>query len=616
MPAVLRNILSVVILSICLNTSAQAISPRAVDTVADAIENLYQSLHKVLRQNQDKADDADIDLTPLHEFLQGKPLDKDMRDELATLINKDKYGDILKTEEIAVSIDDLLEYSDPKKNSAYEGLIDAAIKSLPTENKLYLYTIELTLEDGTVVTLIKPGMSNANRASKRVKEQIDALKGIADNLEDIADNEKGVTFTLSGKDPLKVTEMHVKQKILEERKKYLDLKLGVTDNDVHRYLQDIGYQQVHGIPNKEGGEMKEVFIKIAKAGGYEDGNHVQDVANMLKSANDSTYRERRSLDAIKPDSGISLNLGGYRTNYIFAQMKANASEFKDKKNELASILADIKWYKHATGNGKGLITLYDEFAKQFPNADLDRVERLSEEVHLIRRIITVARKDGETLQAVAKRLGFGDGYSSVQHLEDGLDSRELVFMDLKLANDYAGRNDLRELFAELINLRDDADKITKAKDLLQKSIDKAGGWQALEEAMSAIRSKDGNDNSASQFRRNLAGAALKGKGDLYDKYENQIAEAIVFYRIIAVVRKGEEAAQDVIRGLDLVVDKFSPKRHLNGKWQLDLKKLEDTINELRETKKHKYDFDTLDDCMDKLHELRKPKQLNNLPFAA
>ena len=61
-------------------------------------------------------------------------------------------------------------------------------------------------------------------------------------------------------------------------------------------------------------------------------------------------------------------------------------------------------------------------------------------------------------------------YTSHNHLKDGLDSRDLVFMDLKLATDYADRKDLYELFAKLVNLRDDADKITNAKDLLQKSI--------------------------------------------------------------------------------------------------------------------------------------------------
>ena len=408
MPAMLRNLLSVVIVSICFDTSAQAVSPRAVQ---HAIENLYQSMHRVLskRTVMDKADDVGIDLTPLHEFLQGKPLDKDMRDELATF--SDEYGEILKakfrtkskTEEVAVSIEDLLEYSDPKKTKTHDELIDTAIKSLPAENKLYLFSIKLTLEDGTQVTLIKPGMSNANNASKRIGEQIRLLENIADNLDE-------VTFTLLQKGELKVKEMHIEQENLEGRKKYLDLNFGVTDNDIHKHLQELDYQLVRGIPNEEGGEKKEVFIKVVD-GKYENSNHVQDVAEMLEYANISTYRERRNIRAVKPDTGISLNLGEYRTKFIFAQMQNSASKFKDKNSELASILADMKRYKHATGNDKNseeLRSLYDELAKQFSKADLERVERLSQEVFLMRRIIAVARRHGEQVSDVARRLGGRD----------------------------------------------------------------------------------------------------------------------------------------------------------------------------------------------------------------
>ena len=237
MPAMLRNLLSVVMLSVCLVTSAQAVSPRVV-------KKFYQSLHKVLKSKQVQNKAGHTDLTPLHEFLQGKPLDKDMRDELAMF--SDEYGDILKTksktEEIAVSIEDLIKYSKLQESRAYDELFDAAIKSLPAENKLYLFNIKLTLEDGTVVTLIKPGMSNANGASKRVREQVRLLEGIADNLDE-------VTFTLPQKGTLKVTAMHVEQQNLSGRKKYLGLNFGVTDNDVHKHLQELDYQLVHGIPD-------------------------------------------------------------------------------------------------------------------------------------------------------------------------------------------------------------------------------------------------------------------------------------------------------------------------------------------------------------------------------
>ena len=589
MPAMLRNLLSVVILSICLATSAQAVS-------LNAVKKFYQSLHKVLKSKQVQNKAGHTDLTPLHEFLQGKPLDKDMRDELAMF--SDEYGDILKakfrtkskTEEVAISIADLLKYSKLQETRAYDELFNIAIKSLPSENKLYLFNIKMTLADDTVVTLIKPGMSNANRVSERVRGQMHLLEGIADNLDD-------VTFTLPRKGELKVKAMHIEQENLAGRKKYLDLNFGVIDGDVHRHLQELDYQLVHGIPNRSGGERKEVFIKIAD-GKYEDSNHVQDVADMLEYANHTTHRERRNASATKKDSGISLNLGEYKTKLIFAQMQGRASEFKDKKSELASILADIKCYEHETGNGNGLRTLYDEFAKQFSDANLERVERLSEEVYLTRRMIAVERRDGEQVQDVARRLGFGVGrdYTSKKHLKDGLDSRALVNTDLILANDYADNTELHKLFSELISLRDDAEQITKAKDLLHKSIDKAGGWDALQKAM-----QTSDKSAASDFRSKLADAALKGKD------EDQITEAITFYRIISVARRDGETPERVARRLGFGVGKhYSSKTHLEDGWEFDLKTLEEKLAEL-EGDLGKDDIKTLDDCIDILRELDKTK---------
>ena len=622
MPAMLRNLLSVVMLSICLATSAQAVSPRAV-------KKFYQSLHKVLKskQVQDKA--GYTDLTPLHEFLQGKPLDKDMHNELAMF--SDEYEDILKTksktEEIAVNIADLLKYSELQKTKTHDDLFDAAIKSLPAENKLYLFNIKLTLEDGTVVTLIKPGMSK--NGDSRVKRQIRLLEGIANNLDD-------VTFTLPQKGTLKVKEMHVEQKNLAGRKKYLDLNFGVTDNDVHKHLQELGYQQVHGIPNMYGADKKEVLIKIAD-GKYEDSDHVQDVADMLGYANISTYRERRSATAIKKDNGISLNLGEYKTKLVFAQMKANASEFKDKNSELASILADIKWYEHATGNGKGLRPLYDEFAKQFSDADLERVERLSQEVYLMRGIISVVREGKENLPALARRLGLGNGYISKTHLEEGWefdlnklqakieemrnDGNDYDFDTLDECMDILSKvhkphkpkdiNLLKQLEDSIITRAtklgiDDANKITEAKDLLHDSINKAGGWDELQKAFKTSNDKLVNAQSAGKFRYNLADAVLYGKD------ENQIVEAITFYRIIAVARRGGEDPRKVARRLGLGPD-YSSKTHLNEGWEFNLDELQEKLAEMKDELGEDA-IETIDDCIDRLRDLREPEQLN-LPLA-
>ena len=390
---------------------------------------------------------------------------------------------------------------------------------------------------------------------------------------------------------------------------------------------------MHGIPNKSGGDKREVFIKIAD-GKYEDSDHVQDVADMLEYANISTYRERRNVSAIKTDSGISLNLGKYKTKLIFAQMQDSASEFKDTNSKLASILADIKWYEHATGNGKGLRPLYDEFAEQLSKADLERVERLSQEVFLMRRMIAAARRGGESPDDVARRLGFGVGkhYSSKKHLEEGWEFN-LRKMEEKInamrdepdnKYDFDTIDDCMKILHELDKTKDspltrqledliskkakgDANKITEAKDLLQKSIDKAGGWQALEKAMQSSGKK-----SAGKFRSNLADAVLKGRD------ENQIAEAIILYRIIAVVRRDGEQVPDVARRLGFGVGKkpYSSKKHLEDGWEFKLDELQEKLAELKDKDELSEDaIETIDDCMDILRDLHEPEQLH-LSFAA
>ena len=195
-------------------------------------------------------------------------------------------------------------------------------------------------------------------------------------------------------------------------------------------------------------------------------------------------------------------------------------------------------------------------------------ENLSEEVFRTLKLLDAAREGGEHVHMVAKRMGFGKHYIKKQ-LKENLDSKKLVSMDLILANDYANREDLRELFTKLISLRADKEKIkiTKASNLLQKSIDKAGGWQALEKA-----TRTSGDKLASMFRRYLADAVLDGKD------EEQITEAITFYRIIADVRMDGEVVADVVRRLGLGnINSYSSKKHLEEGWSFDLEKLQTKI---------------------------------------
>ena len=309
---VLRNKFIVVILGGCLYLTAQARVPQAKLPTLPVLQAHYQSLYQVLSKQAvwsdkaiERAAEEGLDLIGLRSslkgFLKGNPLDKDIRNKLEN--SKAEYEEVLNAKGHEISIADLLEYSKWQEiaeakaqqadNKAYISLVDESIKSLPSKNKLYLFTIELTLENGMEVTLIKPGESLAdrNRIGARIKEQISLLKGIANHLQ-------GVTFTLPqfGTLEVKVKEMEVKQVNLAGTKKYLDLNYGVTDGDVHKLLSELGYQRVHGIPNIKEGEKREVFIKI-EDGKYKDSNYVEDVADMLAYANHShlprTYYHER-----------------------------------------------------------------------------------------------------------------------------------------------------------------------------------------------------------------------------------------------------------------------------------------------------------------------------------
>ena len=493
---VLRNKFIVVILSSCLYLTAQARVPQASLPKLPVLQAHYQSLHKILNTKSvwsdraiERAAEEDLDLIGLRSslkgFLKGKPLDEDIFKELKQYGTE--YEGLLnaKAKGNEISIEDLLKYSEgiakANEHKYEEGirLVDESIKSLPSKNKLYLFTIELTLENGEKVTLIKPGKSSAGNINKRIKEQLSLLKGIANHLEE-------VTFTLPQFGTLAVEKMEVEQVNLAGKEKYLDLNYGVTDGDVHKHLSEFSYQMVHGIPNIQGGEKREVFIRI-EDGKYKDSNYVEEVVEAWKKVQgEKTYYERiQNNIPIPSNTGISLNLGEYRTQLIFEQMKLSASEFKDDKAKLASMLFDIKRYKERTGNGEKLQGLYDAYVKK-NGYDKDiqaAAEVLSEELFLIYRIISTIKQEGETNAEVANRLGLGYRYSYTKHLEKGLVGASLVSMSVTIANNYSDNENLNELIDKVLNLRGEKEKIINAQQLLQRSIDAAGGWQALHTAI-------------------------------------------------------------------------------------------------------------------------------------
>ena len=350
------------------------------------------------------------------------------------------------------------------------------------------------------------------------------------------------------------------------KKKYLDLNYGVTDGDVHRLLSALSYQMVHGIPNIQGGEKREVFIRI-EDGKYKDSNYVEEVVEAWKKVQgEKTYYERiQNNIPIPSNTGISLNLGEYRTKYLFGQIIGSASEFKDDRAKLANMLFDIKLYKKNTGNGKKVRELYLKYVEEngYDAETQAAAERLSQEVFLLSSIIsTIQQQEGGEVAQVAKRLGLGK-YSYNNHLKNGLSSsisrndkkkltaeqkknivlRDLTTLGVVLHAQYAK---LTDVYGKLLELYPE---VNTAFGRLQTSIAKAGGWQALHTAMQK------NPISAGHFRNELANAVLRGK-DI-----ERITEVILIYSIISTIQQQEGGTMPQVANR-LGLGDYSYKKHL------------------------------------------------------
>ncbi len=621
-----RNLFIAVILSTCLQLTALARTPRVVSLQklpqAGELQQFYSSLHKLLGKQslRNKAKKYGINLKPLQEFLNGTKLPDKIHDE--SNVFRKEYAAILGDK---VDIADLLKYSelqalaegasssDTQAND-YIGLVDSAIKDLPVKAKLYLFTIKLTLAGGTEVTLIKPGMSVPRNIKSRVTTQINSLNKIAFDP-------SGVTFNIRDQSldivkSLKVVKMEVKQvNLVDGRQKYLDLNYGVADTDVHRQLVANDYQMVHGIPNIDGGERKEVFSKVNKNGEYEDSNHADDVVTALAAVHKKNYLERQAKINGLNDSGISLSLPTkQQVEFIFAVIEFRAKAFETERARLAKMLFEIKWYEHKTSDMDVAQELRSKFDDKFNNYTDDevkvKIEHLSEEVFVLRRIITAIQKKGETPQVVGRRLGLSQyGYTS--HLRKGLGTEALVEMGITINNEYPEHEHqtLHALFGDLLDLRDEAKEIKEAVQLLQKGINKAGDWQALQSAM-----RTGGEISAARFLNNLALAATDGAAaKQIEATEKRMAEVVLLYRIISAIQKKGEWATTVASKLGLAWG-YTYTSHLQEGQVFDLQVLQGKIKKIKETHNDAELHNNLNDSIKRLEKVYDPVQQFQLTF--
>ena len=612
-----RNLFIAVILSTCLQLTAMAGTPRVVlaQKLPQAVElqQVYSSLHKVLGKQslRNKEKKYGINLKPRQEFLKGTKLPDKIHDE--PNIFRKEYAAILGDK---VDIADLLKYSelqalaegasssDTQAND-YIKLVDDAIKDLPVKTKLYLFIIKLKLADGTEVTLIKPGMSKPNNISERVEKQINSL-------EKIAVDPSGVTFNIRDHSSnvvksLDVVEIEVEQvNLVDGRQKYLDLNYGVTDTDVHRQLVANDYQLVHGIPNISGGKRKEVFIKV-KDGKYEDSNHADDVVTALAAVHEKSYLERQAKTNRLNGRGISLSLPTLQqAELIFADIQFNANSFKIKRARLAKMLLDIKWYEHKTSDRDVAKQLYDKFDELFKDStnavDIEKIERLSQEVFVLRKIITTIQAvEGGTPQAVGRRLGLSGHYSYTSHLKKGLGTEALVAMGITINNEYPEHEHqtLHALFGDLLDLRGERKEVKDPVQLLQKGINKAGGWQTLQSGQT------GDPTAATRLLNNLARAAIDGVAtEQIEATAERMAEVVLLYRIISAIQKKGEEIQAVASKLGLG-SFYSYTSHLQEGQVFDLQVLQGKVEAIKEnTELH----ENLDDSIKLLQQLREPKQ--------
>ena len=483
---------------------------------------------------------------------------------------------------------------------AIDGIVDlknARIKALESDDRLYLYQLILTLEDGREVTISKVGKSTVGYITTRVGRQITQMKKLAEliNIQvkrlkanEVADDEELITFQFSKKEKaLPVIKMEVKEIFTSgntaknESKRAKTLKNGIHDTDVHRLLIKNGYYRVAGIPNTEGGISKEMFIHIDNNGSSKDGVEQRgDIENALADANEEYYRLNRSSkqNSITNDyNGVSLHIPELnRAEVILAGIYANAGiskiSAKIKKETLQQNLAkadmEIRWLKYKKIIAEKVADKVeymwnkklDELSQERNSLDRDAIENLSIEVYLMR--VFLDGIEGK-LEEAARQVGFtGENYSYEKHINGKIkfNAAKLTEMRAFTLLRYGEKEGAFDAFMNHVTQTKglDVGKITTSSDKLIEIIKTSIGRKKLDALLKG-------NTRAGNFTQLLTKAALEDK-------PAALVKEVILMRVFLDGIEGQprEAARQVgFTGKPA----YSYEAHINGKIKFNVAKL-------------------------------------------
>ena len=570
----MTRILLILLVNLSLATTSYGGIPWLARQFADNIPKTVEFVRGLLRET-DKS--TDIDLSALRKFLnKNGSLTKDEIQDIAEEIhaNLDKkflqkffpevnpdantVDDILKNEnfknlleehDTRALIDSVLKEQNLAKvnRQAVEEIVaelDEVYKSVSSEDRLYLYKMTTTLDDGSVYDLLKVGKSTEKNVMNRVNSQVKSLQKLKDDLTD-------VTFSLPGKvDAIPVNEIEIKKVSIGEGKKmYGKLGFQVSDRDVHRILTEKGYEQVGGIPNLSGGESEEVFIKLGTK--PEDFSPEKDISAALDEANNLSFRQRNNYSKTyirgNVDRSVSLNIPDrQKAEVIFADIVANTeSTYREEetKTKLAAILTEIKirQSKHKDIDNE-LAEKFDDYLKALRDKEgfskhiikvnngyevTDDIKNLSDEVVIMRKMFS---NFPEAIpRQAARMLGITGKHNTLKdHLNGSIVIDKQILTQMKVAVElrYGDNTELQKLLGELFRLRaDDVDKdaVTDAAELLKDAIGGIDGMKALDAALKV-------NTNAGKFWKALADAALNGTD------RNLLKETIIMRKMISILQ--------------------------------------------------------------------------------
>ena len=488
---------------------------------------------------------------------------------------------------------------------AIDGIIDlkdARIKSLESDDRLYLYQLTLTLEDERKVTISKVGKSTVRNVTTWVGKQITQMERLAEliNIQgkklkanEVADDEELITFQLPDEEkPVPVIKMQVKKifasndNVKDENNRAKTLKNGIHDTDVHRLLIDkYGYSRVDGIPNTYGGISQEMFIHIDNNGSSKGGVEQRgNIEKALADANEEYYhlnRPSKQNSTTNGYNGVSLHipeisgaeviLAGIYVDAGISKILANITP-ETLQQRLAKADMQIRWLKYKKIIAGKVEEMWNKKLDELSQArdDLSRkdIKNLSTEVYLMRLLLDGI--EGVPYKA-ARQVGFTGHpkYSYEAHLRGDItfDVAKLTEMRAFTHLRYGEKEEVIKAFDAFMNhvasTKDlDVEKITTASDRLIEIIKTNIGRDVFYKLIAGRK----NSGSSRTFTSLLVDAVLENK-------PAALVKEVILMRVL-LDGIGVELQQEATRQVGFTGKQaYGYEAHLRGDITFDVAKL-------------------------------------------